>query len=67
MQKFLIVEFGLEKGKTEAVYSLLKIFVFRRPSWSAEIPKISSLPKRKIFLLGDISVVDMSAILQIVS
>ena len=71
MRESLIVEFGLKKAKkTEAEYSLLKIFVFRRPSWSSKIPKISSLPtanKRKKFLLGDIHIVDMSAILQAVS
>ena len=70
MQKSLIVEFGLKKVKTEAEYSILKFIDFRRPSWSAKIPKISSLPtanKCKKFLLGDIHVVDISANLQVVS
>ena len=44
MQESLIVEFGLKMKKTEAENSLLKIFVFRRPSQSSEIPKISNLP-----------------------
>ena len=71
MQKSLIVEFGFKKGKkNEAEYSLLKIFVFRRSSWSSKNLKISSLSrvnKGKKFLLGDIHGVNISANLQVVS
>ena len=71
MQKSLIVEFGFKKGKkTEAEYSLLKIFVFRRSSWSSKNLKISSLStanKCKKFLLVYIHIVDISANLQVVS